>query len=1695
MQTSPHYLVIQSLESVIDLSPLTVAPETPILDAIALMAAQSKGVLVKSASQVVGCLTQQDIVKLVASGADLRTAQVAQVMQNSVIKLKIQTINALDSVISLLSQPQLQLLPVVDEDDEIVGTITPESICLALSVVAEISDFADYCPMVENQLLQSQQMLQLIMDTIPHSIFWKDINSIFWGCNRNFAKMVGFDNPEDIIGKTDYDLIPNYEEAHFYCVSDAEIMKTNQPQHQTITPTQQADGSQIWLETNKVPLYNTEGEVIGMFGILENITERKQAQAALETSKERFRFLAESIPQQVWIARPDGSLEYINQQALEYFACTSEQVLDWKWQELVHPDDLSTSIAAWSKSLATGDSYEVEFRLLQQSSGTYRWHLGRALSLCDQEGKIVGWFGTNTDIDDRVSAEIALRKSERKYHTMAQVSPVGLFYTDAQGNCLYVNDRWCQIAGLTPEAAMGVGWLSAIHPEDRERIAVEWDEVAQYNQPFRSEYRFLRANGEVSWVVGQAITELSKTGEVITCFGTVTDISDLKRVEEALAERVRLADFQAHVYAVLTQAETLFSIMRNCTEAFVKHIDAAFARIWMLNTEENVLELQVSSGIYTHIDGLHRRIPVGQWKIGLIAQEGKPLISNTVQEDLLVSDKEWAKRERIVAFAGYPLIVEGETLGVIAMFSRQQFTESTFTAMGIAADEIALGIKRKQTQAALRKSEERFRNLVETSSDWVWEVDENCIYTYVSPKVRDILGYEPQEILGKTPFEFMPPAEAERVMQIFAPIAAERQSFKCLENTNCHQDGHLVVLETNGVPIFDIEGKFRGYRGIDRDITARKQEAAALWEIQQQLQAILDNLPAVMYLLDTNNKYLLVNRQYEKLIKTTQDQVVGKSVYEIWPGDVAEAFAVSNSQVIAGGIPLESEEVAPHEDGLHTYWSVKFPLKDAHGVSYAVCGISTDITDRKRTQEELHKSEERFRLLVEGVKDYAIYMLDPEGRVRSWNSGAECITGYQVAEIIGQDFSCFFPPEDVVNSLPKQQLDIAAGNGRCECESVFVRKDGSYFWANCILTALRDKSGRLRGFSKVTRDITERKLAEKSLLRLLKAIESTSDAVSIAEISGQLSYVNPAFIDIFDYTESQLNADEGLSTNFKTKEVFRRVFETVHRGESWRGEVMMQSRSGESLHIDLRTDAIKDDMGKIVSVVSIYTDITQRKLIEEGLRLRDRAIAASSNGIVIADVSSPDSSIIYVNPAFEHLTGYSADEVMGQNFLLLQGADINQPGLQELSNAMQSGQDCTVILRNSCQDGSLFWHELNISPVYDIDGDLSHYIGIQTDITERQQAETALLVSQERLQYLLTSSPAVIYTCKVSEDFGAIFISENIKAMVGYEAREFIQSSDFWFSHLHPEDAPKVIAERSRASQQADYSLEYRFLHQDGIYRWVYDQGKVVWDEAGNPLELVGYWADITNRKQLEQELRIALETEKELNELKSRFISMTSHEFRTPLSTILSSSELLEHYSHKWTHEKQLTHLHRIQAAVTRMTEMLNDILVIGKGEAGKLEYRPLLFDLVKYCRQLVEEVRLNLKSQHLVHFTSQYQSICCYMDEKLLGHILSNLLSNALKYSPDGSLVNFTLSCQEGKAVFEIKDQGIGIPEEDLPRLFESFHRARNVGNILGTGLGLAIVKKCVDIHQGTINVNTLLGVGSNFTVTLPLKKYHMR
>ncbi|MBD1936982.1 ATP-binding protein [Microcoleus sp. FACHB-68] len=245
-------------------------------------------------------------------------------------------------------------------------------------------------------------------------------------------------------------------------------------------------------------------------------------------------------------------------------------------------------------------------------------------------------------------------------------------------------------------------------------------------------------------------------------------------------------------------------------------------------------------------------------------------------------------------------------------------------------------------------------------------------------------------------------------------------------------------------------------------------------------------------------------------------------------------------------------------------------------------------------------------------------------------------------------------------------------------------------------------------------------------------------------------------------------------------------------------------------------------------------------------------------------------------------------------------------------------------------------------------------------------------------------------------------------------------------------------------------------------------------------------------RAKAEAEVRKALEKEKELNELKSRFVSMVSHEFRTPMSTILFSATLLENYGDRWTEEKKVTHLHRIQTAIKQMAEMLDSILVIGQADAGKLEFNPTCVDLKKFCRELLEEIQLITAHQHSIDWICQGDCTQAEMDEKLLRHIINNLLSNAIKYSPSKSPIKFKLTCENDQAVFYIEDKGIGITPEDQKRLFETFHRGTNVGMISGTGLGLAIVKRAVDLHRGEISCQSEVGAGTAFTVTLPMRNH---
>lgn len=371
---------------------------------------------------------------------------------------------------------------------------------------------------------------------------------------------------------------------------------------------------------------------------------------------------------------------------------------------------------------------------------------------------------------------------------------------------------------------------------------------------------------------------------------------------------------------------------------------------------------------------------------------------------------------------------------------------------------------------------------------------------------------------------------------------------------------------------------------------------------------------------------------------------------------------------------------------------------------------------------------------------------------------------------------------------------------------------------------------------------------------------------------------------------------------------------------------------------------------------------------------------------------------------------------------------------------------------------------------------------LQTENIERQKVEASLRSSMATNRAILNAIPDLIF-CVNRQGIFSNFNAANNKNFYFLSTSEFIGKS---ISEVFPSELALSISNSITITFNTRklQVVECQLSTQERVYS--YEVRSVICQDS----QVMAIVRDVTERKQAEEDIRQAIEQEKKLSELKSRFVTMASHEFRTPLTSIMSSSELLEHYSSKWNEAKKLTHLHRIQSSVKHMTSLLNDVLLLGKADAGKLKLQLNQIELFKFCQELVEEMQLTSKTHQIAFEAECNQQFTVCLDEKLLRHIINNLLSNAIKYSPNSDRVIFNLICQLEQVIFRVQDFGIGIPVEEQDRLFDSFHRANNVGSIPGTGLGLPIVKRSVDLHGGTISVESQVATGTTFTVTIPYR-----
>ena len=511
-----------------------------------------------------------------------------------------------------------------------------------------------------------------------------------------------------------------------------------------------ADGRYHWFLIRKAlavtPTHGRESFLRTLIAC-EDIHERKQAEAKLQQSEAILLAFFENSPNLAFVKDPQSRYLYANKEFKKAFHI-SDEVRGKTDDELFSAEQAAAFQAVDRQVLEAG--WPMKFEDVALYEDGLHTRIVQKFPLFNAEGEIYAIGGVVTDITERKREESALRYSEENYRLVVETAPDAVISIDENGAILFANPATVRIFGYDPTELIGKPltvlmpeFLRKLHEKGFSRYLATGQRHINWQG---TELTALRKNGQ-EFPVEISFGELSRDGHKVFT-GFIRDISERKQAEEMRAAHARQIAVRADVSMAFGKEESLKTILGECSEAIVRHLGAAFARIWTLSDDGKMLELQASAGMYTHLDGPHSHIPMGQFKIGMIAQERKPHLTNDVLNDPRISDRAWAEKEGMASFAGYPLNVGDRTIGVLAMFSRKPVTPETTETLASGADLIAQGIERKHAEDKLRDSERSLRQLTETIPQMLWSAEADGAIDYCNQRVLDYTGLSPEQVRG-----------------------------------------------------------------------------------------------------------------------------------------------------------------------------------------------------------------------------------------------------------------------------------------------------------------------------------------------------------------------------------------------------------------------------------------------------------------------------------------------------------------------------------------------------------------------------------------------------------------------------------------------------------------------------------------------------------------------------------------------------------------------------------------------------------------------------------------------------------------------------------------------------------------------------------------------------------------------------------
>ena len=970
-------------------------------------------------------------------------------------------------------------------------------------------------------------------------------------------------------------------------------------------------------------------------------------------------------------------------------------------------------------------------------------------------------------------------------------------------------------------------------------------------------------------------------------------------------------------------------------------------------------------------------------------------------------------------------------------------TALTLSALGLLG-WFFIGLRRGETR--LRESEKRFRDIAQTGADWIWEVDVQGRYTYAADNLEALLGYTPDELLGRTPFEFMPAGEAAKMAEFFQGIVARREAFHDLENQVLHKNGSVRILLTSGVPILSASGDLLGYRGTDKDITDAKRAANALNEAAMFLresQAIArvggwKANPFTDRLLWTEEVYRLVEHPLDQPPQGLEEGL------RYYAPDSLPAVRAALGHTLETGEPFTLECHMIPRSGRDFWAELRCigKVDDPEEGTY-LTGTFQDITERRQILARLAESEERYRVLADFSPDWQ-YWVNPAGEYLYVSPGCK--------QICGHDPEAFLSDPGLMQRIMHAD-DRAEWVGHwhmvrhdpstephTRIEMRIVHADGSERWIEHQCQATYSHDGTYLGRRGVNRDITDRKRVERAIMesesKLRMALSAARMGVWDYDFGTDKLTWSPelftafglpqgetslAFVRSITHEEDRDIPDAAMAHALSTHLPFFAQFRVIVAGEmKW---------------VEDRGTVYYDQDGKPIRAIGVAQNITERKSteaelaqyrssLEELVRARTAELEDANRQLTMSDVR--------LNAMF----------AMSQAAIRITEGELLQLGIDE------------AVRLTGSQIGYL------------------HFVN--------EDQETIRLV---------TWSAGTMKHCNVAYDdhypiSQAGVWADSVRFLKPVLHNDYQSLPD---RHGYPDGHAHLVR---HIGVPVIEQGKVRMLLGVGNKTTDYDESDV------RELQLIGndLWR-IYTRRRAELQLAKAKEAAESANVAKSAFLANMSHEIRTPLNAISGMAHLIRRGG---LEPRQLDQLNKLETASTHLLNIINAILELSKIEAGKFELEETRVRIDALLANVVSMLHDRAQAKHL-RFSTEVGALPPHLlgDPTRLQQALLNYATNAVKFTEHGgvSLRASVVEEDEESALlrFEVTDSGIGIDPEALPRLFSAFEQADNTTTRKygGTGLGLAITRKIAQLMGGDAGATSTPGAGSSFWFTARLGK----